>query len=609
MSNALKTSFEANNATYSTSEVDWNVDPGFARTHISSERYAELTFRGSYYQCTQHDSKGYDFDGRVIASWGNRNIASQPLLSGERAAFYVPLRERRPSTPYRLATSIVFSFTNMLFGKHRFPQIRVEGDPETQDFAQALVKATKLPALMIRARNLGGSHGSVGLSWCFVDGRPKIVVHNPKNICVHEWVDRDEWIPSHVSEITLYSKEEFDHRKRVMVRNWYWSRRDWMQDADLVFHDVLYVNNEEPNWEVDLERSVVHRDGVCHFVWVQNIPSDEMDGEPDYDRLYEQLDMTDILFSVISRGTTVNLDPTLILRMDLDYVQRMGVRKGSDNALTVGPQGDASYLEMSGSGVSIGLDVFRENRKTVLETAQCIIPDPATIAAQGISRVALELIYAPMTGKCDVMREQYGRALERLIGDMVTVARRRMGETVTTHEEVNGVMQEVQARAEIVLPPRVEKRDKLDPVTGDVVGVEFVRVQRTPGQGGDVELRWGSYFIPTPEDQSKVVQTVALATGGKPSLSMRSGVELVTSAFGLEGDEEYKRVVDSLQQQANEQASMFADSAGFMGGRVDGDELPIGSMQRLAEKLKMSVAVNGEDAIEKDDVSTNHEDA
>ena len=44
----------------------------------------------------------------------------------------------------------------------------------------------------------------------------------------------------------------------------------------------------------------------------------------------------DTLVSVVMKGATLNLDPTLVLKMDPELVSRKGVLKGSEHALVVG---------------------------------------------------------------------------------------------------------------------------------------------------------------------------------------------------------------------------------------------------------------------------------
>lgn len=550
------------------------------RSILYGDRFRDLDYRESYYTCTQHDSKIYDFDGRVIS--GPRAV--QPLISAEKSPIYIPLKMRRPAAPVRMGKIIVDSFTNLLFGENRFPNVRVDGDDESQDFAQTLARVGRLPMQMIRARNLGGSTGTVGLSWCFHEGVPRFEVHNAKNLYVHSWIDRVLLLPKHVTEVYMFYKVKWDGKG--FNKSYYWFRRDWTPDGDFVFEDVPFEKDKDPVWKVDEEKSNRHGDGVVHFEWIQNVPTDEIDGLPDYEGLFDQFDQLDILNSVVTRGAILNLDPTLKLKMDADMVKRLGVRKGSDNALVVGKDGDAEYMELAGTSIEAGTKLLEALRRSILETAQCIVPDPHEVAAQGVSSVAIKAMFAPMLSKADVLREQYAAAMKRALENMVQVAKDRMsrplvrpvldeaGEPMVDPMTGEPVMEEVSFV--LAIPPRVEMiapAPVLDPMTGalvppvDATGQPMTepvptKIPRTPGEGGEVSLHWPPYFAPTFDDQAKVVTAMQVATGGKGFISVETATDIASAAFGVDPAEEKKRVeAEGLTAQAN-QAAMFPPTGG-----------------------------------------------
>lgn len=529
-----------------------------ARSFLDGQRFRELDRRQSYFDCTQHDYKRFDFDGRVISSGGGIG-ATQPLLSSEKMAQYIPLRSRRPSSPYRLARVIVTSFTNMVFGEGRFPHFRVEGDDQSQDYVQTLVRAMALPVKMSRARNLGGAMGSVGLSWCFREGKPRVEVHNAKFIYVHEWEDREQCIPRHVTELYQFDREEWVSEKRRYLPVRYWHRRDWTPNMDIVFKEAKVIPGQDPNWEPDLGRCQEHNDGLIHFVWIQNAPSDTVDGLPDYEGLYESFDVIDLLLSVITKGATLNLDPTLVLKMPPHQVDRMGVRKGSDNALAVGTDGEASYLELGGESLKAGIDLFNAKRRSILEVAQCVIPDPDQVTASGTSSVAMKVLYAPMLGVCDLYREQYGAAMVRLLEPMVVVARKASQSTVMLRDDTG---EEQEVKQQVILPQKVTKEPKTDD-DGNPTGEDSIkREDREPGEGGDIEPQWGPYFMPTPTDQQATCATLAQATGNQPFMSTQTATEIAMAAFGRDANDEASRVAAEKQQQQDQQSQMFPGAGG-----------------------------------------------
>lgn len=556
-----------------------------AKAFVDSPRVRELEFRERFFRSTHHDQKLFDFYGRMTRPGGP---GSQPMIGGSLPTFYVPLDQRRPNAPYRLPKVIVNAFTGLIFGHGRWPAIRVVGDPQTQDFAEALVKAQRLPTAMIRARNIGGSTGTVGLSWRFWQGKPRVRVHPGKHLFVHEWEDREELIPAHVSEVYQTARDEWTGK--AFERNFYWHRRDWTPLVDITFVEQR-VTAEDPYWVID--EVARHDDGFAHFVWIQNTPDfdgTEIDGEPDYEGLYENFGGLDVLNSVVMKGATLNLDPTLLLKVDPDIVARGGVRKGSDNALSVGKDGDADYMELAGTSITAGLELKASERAQALEVAQCVSPDPNTIAAAGTSSLALKIVYAPMLGKGDLLRDQYGQGIERLLEQQIKSARRH----ITPRDETGEKVYEIQtddAGAEtaveygLALEPRIVEEPVLDE-SGNPTGEMTARAEeRVPGAGGDVELEWGDYFKPTEEDKSKRATTLNTANGGKPTLSHKSTVEVMAMASGLDPAEEWIAVTAEEAARREAERGMFPD----LGGKVTGEaELPPGAAQPTEQDLKIA---------------------
>jgi hypothetical protein len=542
-----------------------------ARSLLNGDRYIEMERRTTYYECRQHDRKFWDFDGRPI-----NPRSMQPLMGAEKAS-WVPLKMRRPSAPVRLGRVIVDSFTNLLFGENRFPSIRVEGDELSEDWLQAASRVGKLPQKMIQARAYGGSAGTVGVSWCFRNGKPRFEAHKAQNLFVHSWEDRLDLVPEHVSEVYLFSKIKWDGR--AFNKIWYWYRRDWTPDADIVYEDVLF-EPEKPDivWIVDREKTNFHGDGVCHLEWIQNLPTDEIDGLPDYDGLYENFDLTDMIMSVITRGAVLNLDPTVKMRVDMDEVAHRGLKKGSDNFLFVGKDGDADYLELGGQSIDAGIKLVESMRRFILETAQCVIPDPHEVAAQGVSSVAIKAMFAPMLAKTDILREQYGSAVERILGKLEKVARAKTTMPVMITDAATGL--EEQAQFEISLPPKIVDEPVIDPLTGQPAAtgeMQSTQVERTLGPGGEIQLQWPPYFPPTPQDQSQITQSLTTATGAKPFLSQETATEAAARAYGVDPSEEWKRVQAETKAATAATAAMVMDP-GAMGGQVENPtDLPPGA--------------------------------
>lgn len=508
-----------------------------AHSLLASPRYQMLARRESFEECSQHDHKIVDFDGNLRMPGPP---TSMPMLASSPAPFAVPLLGRYPRARYPLARLIVRAFSSLLFGDEKCPLLSYPGDDDAQDFAGAIAQACSLWDKFYQARNWGGGCGTVGLSWCFHEGTPRVEVHRAKHLFVHEWADRKELVPAKVSEVYTYMYEEWDEREQRFVENEYWYHRYWDTEQDVLFApQPVRIDKKivEPVWTP--EDVFTHGDGEAHFVWIQNQPSDDIDGVPDYHGLYDNFDDLDVVCSVLTRGTTLNLDPTLVLMMEPALLQMSrSIAKGSDNALKVGEGGDAKYLELAGTSVTAGIALKDAKKKDILEVAQCILADPNEVAASGISSVAMKLVYAPMLAAANVLRGTYGKAAERIVAQMMRRARKHWDEEV------------------VDLPPRVVS--ETDPNTGEKTDE---LVDREPGTSEDLLAKWPPYFQTTPDDRSKEVTTLGAATGNKQILSTQTANEEAAKAFGRDPAEEWKRLQSEQQADHETAANAFQDAS------------------------------------------------
>ncbi len=559
------------------------ADQGFrAHAFFESQRRLELAYRASFYRCRQHDTKSFDFNGAMIPA--GSPVGMGGLIGANQPSMYVPLAARRPSAPVRLLRTIVKRFTAMLFGEGRFPAVKVPGDARSTDFYEALVKAEKLQHVCTRARNLGGSVGTVGWSWRFIEGKPRVRVHSGENLHVHEWADREELIPKHVSQILVYEDDIWDPEKRQMKRARFWHRRDWTEEADVAFLPVE-VKNEEPFWQVDEENSVEHGDGFCHFVWTQNQEPDEemqIDGLSDYGGSEETSNTLDVLNSVVMRGAANNLDPTLVLKMKRTMISG-AIRKGSDNALVVGESGDARYMTVEAGSLVSGSQLVKDQRDAILEECECIIPDPSELTAANATGRGIELLFAPMIAKLGVFRVTYGTAIERLLEQQARSYKRmqpvvRRDDDGAEVREIDVEIQEdgteVEVKHSLDLPPKVTVTEVLDE-TGEATGEADIQIEEVElGERIDLVLEWPPAFAPTEGDKQNRATTLVSANGGKPLISQKSAVEDFARLQGRDPKREWAAMQQQSKEEEEKQLGMFPGAGGGVG---ELGELPPGA--------------------------------
>jgi hypothetical protein len=546
-----------------------------------------LNFRDSYFTARNHDGKAWNWDGNVITP---AHHPTQPLIGSSESATFIPMNQRRPSTPTRISRVIVNAFTGMLFGDKRFPSI-TSSDPDTQDFAREIVRITKLESQMIRARKIGGSNGTVVLSWWFDSGRPRVRVHTPRFVHVMQWADPDDLEVGHAIEVYKFTRLELNSKSKRVEPVEYWQRRDWTTVADVVFVPKRCIEENPTPWVIDEDRSVRHNSGFAHIVWIQNMPDEDtfsVDGQTDYAELYEQMDEHDVMNSAYISGVKQNVDPTLVLGLDKQELGDAEVRKGSKHALAVGQGGTASYLTLPSDMVTSGSTAVKDIRSQILEAAECVIPDPDKIAAAGTSGFALKMIYAPMLSKVDVLRQQYGDGIQRLVNQMVITAREHVRdpsantiEQQFVHEPVidesgnevvdpdTGDVQLEPVDYRLELRPRIVKTETLDEDGNPTGEFSMIEEPRHPGNG-EIEVEWPEYFRQTDTDRQAKVSAITMAVAGKV-LSQKTAVEKMSLDYDVDPAEEYARVREEQAQAAAAAAAAQSGMFPSIGGVVPDD--------------------------------------
>lgn len=526
-----------------------------------SARFKRMDMYEAYWRSQQYDGRKYDWDGRFRGYGEAADISP---------GWYVPLKLRRPAARKDLPKLIVKRFTSLLFGQDRWPGVKVDGDEEAEDFVKALIEESKLPTKIREARNLGGACGSVGLSFGFLEGKPRVTVHNAKHITVLRWVDRYELTVGAVLESYVYYKTLWGPDGRPKQVPYYYARY-WDTEREIIWEPIAGVDAKDPRrWVTLPRREVEHGYGFTPFYWIQNLPdSQEVDGESDFESLCDNFDEINKLVSGSSRATLANMDPTLVVNEDPGKNPGT-VRKGSENAIFA--KGGASYLELKGESIRTAKELADGMQVDALDVAGVILADPEKMSGKAQSAAAIRLLYMPMLTVCDTLREQYGLSgLVKILLGMVRAARQIMNqEPGPILATIDG--QRIQQRPTLKLPDRIVYEDQetetgeLDEDGQPVMESERVSkmVPRVPGVSENIVLVWGPYFPNTWQDTKMAVEAIQAAGGGKAVISRRTAVTNAASLFGVRDvDQELTDIEDDSQRAADR-----AFGAGPMGDEI-----------------------------------------
>jgi hypothetical protein len=486
-----------------------------------------------WYRCANYDSRNVDWDGGQHTEGLDREaiVTAGFIPPGffDAAGATLPMKFRRPSAPYRLVKVIVDRFTGLLFSERRHPKIRVEGDPDTEDYASTLAEVSRLWPSMILARTYGGAMGSVAVGFQFLNGRPLIEIHDPR--WTHPtWEDRSTLKLYEIEKRFMYPVDKRDPATGLWHSEPYWYRRIINKTQDILYKPAPVGDGEEPRWEI--KSAIEHGLDECPVVWIQNTPNqDGIDGDPDCLGIYDLVEAIDQLLSQANAATSYNCDPTPWAATDAPLPD---VKMGSSSVVKL-PKGDSlNMLELGGSGPQAATELADKFRAYALEVAQCVLehPELANRTATEIERA-----FSSMLAKADVFREQYG---ERGVKPLLNMMIRACSRLKTPKVGADGTTLEAQT---INLPDRVVK-------IGDVI----TRTPRKLGPGGELGTQWPGYFEPTPTDVVQTTQAATLAkTGGL--IDQDHASKFVADAFRVEN---VQAMLEKLKAEAKEQQDQLA---------------------------------------------------
>lgn len=482
--------------------------------HINDHRFNDLHDKEAYYRGTAYDKRPFDWNSNY--AHGNNIPLGAKAMATMRHDAQQPVALRQPNAKLPLARTIVHRFASLLFGESRFPHVQVKKSLNTQRYINEIIEQAQMKLHMLYAATLGGAVGSVITMFKVVDGRFRLESFNTKWV-IPLWEDFHEGEMSAFCVTYPFTKYVFDKAKKQWVLKPFIYRRVVTKHLDIEFvpQEAVTVasangmrvkpKDEKETPKPNPERTFAHDLGFVPAQFIQHTPRfDQTDGDAACETAYSMIDRINENLSAIHHAMQGNLDPTLVLRLtpeDYRKLQTMGgvVQTGADgDALVVGKDGDAKFIEITCEGIKVALEIVQKQIEFVLLLCDCVVADPHKITGAAQSAAAIQLLYAPMLSKTDILRTQYGEnGLKRLIGKML-----RAYHAIT--EVVEGAEQMEKATLEAVhyMDPETEKMVEVRP-DEDVIDK-------------DVKLVWGQYFESTVSDVFQAAEAMVMATGNRP---------------------------------------------------------------------------------------------
>lgn len=444
---------------------------------VTKHRRNDLEVVDSYYDNRQYDG---------LSPWHNAKDADDR---------YVPIRERKPSVIVPMGKVLCSRVASKLIGESVFPNMKIEDDPDSTEFFQAVIKSSNLKSRIIDPFKKLIANGSVFMRFFMQSGRMNIEWYNSNN-CYPEFDDQGDLSFMKVQYV-FTDREDVDENGRPKEK---WFRLDVGKLSDTLYDNPLFKDNAEP---VFLPvNTVEHGLGFVQGEWFRTaVQRNEPDGHSLLADIMPLIDELSYSRSQTSGAISYNQDPqTWFKGMDEEDISNL--IKSSTKSWNLGRNGEVGNLETDLSSVQVAAEEREQIKLLVQDVVRVIMLDPEKAVAHAQSGRAMEVLHGPMVELIDELRPVVEETLVKFIQKMslVTLVVARSGQS------------------QINIPP-------------GFVPSSF-----------ELTVNWPKVFPMTMLDLQQKVQVVSAATGANV-ISRETGTAYLAKDFGIEDVEEEKRKI------------------------------------------------------------------
>lgn len=327
---------------------------------------------------------------------------------------YVPIRKRRPLVNYNLASRIVNTVTAKLIGQTHFPKLRIEVDPNAEEFLRALMRVTNFRHRIVPAiRSMLGS----GSSFCrFYSTGMRIKIESFNSKYCYPLFNSNGELELMDIRYTYPDPEDRDEKGNPKIK---WYGLTLTTQSDILYDNPEYKENEQPNFK-EVQR-VDHELGFVQGTWFRTT---EQRHTPDGVSLLEDvLDFIDSLnysLSQSDQAASYAQEPQLGIKgMNVDEIDEL--IKSSTKAWNLGREGEAGYIEADLMGIEKAGELRDKIFQGVQHVARVIMLDPEKIVGSAQSAKAMEVLHGPLVDLVHELRPQIEEGIIELISKIAVV--------------------------------------------------------------------------------------------------------------------------------------------------------------------------------------------
>lgn len=324
---------------------------------------------------------------------------------------YVPIRQRCPRIQYEFAKVLSSRLASKLVGSRTFPLLKIEEDPDTEAYLQAISQSGRLKAYLIEPVRRMIVAGSSFVRFYVVEGQFKVQSYLSK-WCYPEF-DNAGNLESIRIQYVYEDEADRDSQGKPKKK---WFKLELGKFKDIKYDNPEFNGDSDPRFKV--VSSVPHNLGFVQGEWLRTSEkTNSVDGDSLIEPVLGFIDELNYSLSQSSTAVQYNQDPQLALtKMDEEDVDKL--IRSSAKAWNLGKEGEASFIEASMTGVEKALELRDKVRMSIQDVTRIIMLDPEKIVGNAQSAKAMEVLHGPMVELIEELRPMLEKSITSLIVKM-----------------------------------------------------------------------------------------------------------------------------------------------------------------------------------------------
>ncbi len=355
---------------------------------------------------------------------------------------FVGIKDRKPFITYPLPKIVVNRLKTKLAGEKNFPTLTIPEDPDTAQLIKLIHKISDFQAAILKLCEYLLTFGSAFARFHFVQGRLRLDCYNPNNC--YPIFDKNEELEE--IEIRFVYDEIVEGKKKQ-----FWYRLFLGKNEDIIFDNPEYKAGTIPEFKV-VERNE-HGLNFVQGEWAKTTKNPlAPDGECVFKDVLDFTDCLSYLMTMSHDGAIYNIDPQLVLK-GLSTDEFDDIVKTKEKAWTLGRDGEANFVETTGSGIATALEIEKSTMQRVQDITRVIMHDPEKFSAHAQSGKAMEILNGPMTELIAEIRTYLQKFITTVTIKMLSIFVMYSRQGFATEIEISPKYRPISLEIEVNWPP------------------------------------------------------------------------------------------------------------------------------------------------------------